>query len=825
MNLHRVLACLCLLLAVASAQETRSTLNGRVYDPQAAAVGGAKLVITHVETNSVTRLTTNETGFYEAPLLMPGKYRVSAEAAGFKTTIRENITLQVGQQLAIDIHLEVGAVAETIQVTAEPPVLDTSSVEAGSLIDNQELMDLPVMGNNPTLLSKLMAGVQSDGVNNYLGLHSISGGSAYNNAAGVGGNEWSIDGVPNNGGGRQAAYLPYSDTISEFRIDTTGFDVSQRTGTGVSISAMTKAGTNSYHGTLTEQHWQQRFNGTPYFTRQLYFRSIAEAEAAGDTARAKQLRSEQRQPSGHSNNWAATVGGPLIIPKIYNGKDKLFVFFSYNGFKDSKTEEANQFNKTVPTMANREGDFSNFLVIDPVKYQLYDPYSVRRDTDRTGGTFYVRDPIPGNIIPKSRILMPKMYKFYSDLYPVPNNDPRDPKQEPTNNYMAYATPYLWEYTAFQNRIDYNPTTRHRFFGRWSWNNFLEDRQDWTYSTIRGMNTGGLQRKNRAATVDWTYTISGTTLLNISGAVNEFTSGNRKPVPMSYKPSDVGLPKYLDDWAGDQHILPRVAISGYTDPGPSGVPSYTRYRTYAGQGNLSHFRGKHSFKMGADLREHFRTGGGGGNTSGYFRFDNRYTRKWSDTALYTPGTIGLSWADFMMGLNYDSQITAGNASYATFSPYYGAFFQDTYRITRKLTLNLGLRLEWEGGPTERYNRMIGWFDKDAKLFITDVAEAAYRDNPTVSRTAARSIQGARRRDLPGRGRRSAQFLAEPVDDHAPVRLRLRPRPAHGDPRRRRRILRYPQRHQRHAQPDRLQPHHLGRHGEQLRLELEVQRPGQ
>jgi hypothetical protein len=153
MALHRALAVLCLLLAVASAQETRSTLNGRVYDPQAAAVGGAKVTITHVDTNSVTRLSTNETGFYEAPLLMPGKYRVSAEAAGFKTVIRENITLQVGQQLAIDIHLEVGAVAETIQVTAEPPVLDTSSVEAGSLIDNQELMDLPVIGNNPMLLS------------------------------------------------------------------------------------------------------------------------------------------------------------------------------------------------------------------------------------------------------------------------------------------------------------------------------------------------------------------------------------------------------------------------------------------------------------------------------------------------------------------------------------------------------------------------------------------------------------------------------------------------------------------------------------------------
>src|SRR5262249_26414812 len=257
------------------------------------------------------------------------------------------------------------AVSETVEVTAAAPILDTSPLEAGALIDNAQLMDMPVLGNNPTLLTKFMPGIQTDGVNNYLGLHSIAGGSAYNNAAGVGGNEWSIDGVPNNGGSRQAAMLPYSDSIVEFRIDTTGFDVSQGRGTGAQVVAMTKPGSNQYHGTVTEQHWQQRYNGTPYFTRQLYLSSIADAEARGDTKLASALRNPERQPSGHSNNWAATLGGPVHIPKIYNGCNKLFFFFNYNGFQDTKTEEANQFNKTVPTMANRQGDFSNFLRIDP----------------------------------------------------------------------------------------------------------------------------------------------------------------------------------------------------------------------------------------------------------------------------------------------------------------------------------------------------------------------------------------------------------------------------------------------------------------------------
>ncbi len=240
---------LFLALTSAFAQETRSTISGRVYDQVAATIGGAKVQVIHIDTNAVVTLTTNATGYYEAPLLIPGNYTITAEAPGFKKEVRQGVTLQVGQQIAIDIKMALGLVTETVQVTAESPVLDTNSVESGSLIDNQSLMDLPVIGNNPTLLAKFAAGMQADGVNNYLGLHSIAGGSAYNNAGGVGGNEWSIDGVPNNGGSRQAAYLPYSDTISEFRIDTSGFDVSQGRGTGTSIIAMTKAGTNQYHGT------------------------------------------------------------------------------------------------------------------------------------------------------------------------------------------------------------------------------------------------------------------------------------------------------------------------------------------------------------------------------------------------------------------------------------------------------------------------------------------------------------------------------------------------------------------------------------------------
>jgi hypothetical protein len=179
-----------LFAGLLTGQETRGTINGHVYDPQSGAIAAAKVVVTNVETGVEMAVVTDASGYYEAPLLIPGAYRVTAEHIGFKRMVRGGIGLQLGQTATVDIKLDVGAVADTITVTAEAAVLDSNPLESGSIISNTEIMELPVLGNNPTLLAKFQAGMQTDGVNNYLGLHSIAGGSAYNTAAGVGGNDW-----------------------------------------------------------------------------------------------------------------------------------------------------------------------------------------------------------------------------------------------------------------------------------------------------------------------------------------------------------------------------------------------------------------------------------------------------------------------------------------------------------------------------------------------------------------------------------------------------------------------------------------------------------
>ena len=736
---ERMKKTICIALLVATwcaclhAQETRSKIYGQVSDPQASSVPGAAVVITNLETNASTSLTTNEVGYYEARFLLPGNYEVAVTAAGFKKLLRRGILLPVSTQMEINLTLELGAVAESINITAEAPILDTSSASSGLVLDNRSIMDLPVLGNNVTLLVKFTPGLQALGSNRYLGLGSNSGGSEYYQAGSVGGNEYSIDGAPNAGAGRWIGYLPYSDAVQETRIETSNFDASIGHTSGVSVSMMTNAGTNSYHGALTEQHWQQRWTGTPFFVKQLYYRRIAEAEAQGNSALARQLRSEPKQPTGRSNSYATSLGGPVRIPKIYDGRNKLFFFFNFNGFKDIKTEDPGRINRTLPTLAERTGDFSQLLGVDAGRYQIYDPLTVRPDPARAG--HFIRDPIPQNILPKARMVNPA-YEAYLKLLPNPNNNPANPKSEPRNNYLAVATPYNWDYSAISNRWDYHHSNANRFFGSWHWSDWLEDRGDWTYETKRGLHSSGQYRANLGATLDWVYTQSASTVINVNASVNQFDYGYLVSVPLSYKPSDVGLPKYLDDKAGDEHILPRMSATGYEAISPAGVQTITHHRMITSKAEVSHVRGAHSLRSGLDVRQHFRTGGGGGNTSGNFAFTNTYTRRNDDS--FTPaGDLGHTWAAFMMGLPSSMSIQQTD-SFAVHNPYYAWFVQDAWRVSPKLSLSIGLRMEYEQGPTERYNRMIGYFDPAPDLPITAAAQAAYARKPVPELAASSFI---------------------------------------------------------------------------------------
>jgi hypothetical protein len=279
-------------LMPAAAQETRSMLFGRVLDPQRSAISGASVAVRNAETGVTLNYRTNDTGYYEANLLMPGQYEVSVEHPGFKKLVRRGITLPVASRIEVNLALELGGVTETVSVTAEAPLLETNAVSSGRVLDNKTVMELPVMGNSAMLLVKLTPGIQTSGVNNYLALHSNVGASDYNVGGNIGGNSWTLDGSPNQGPSRRTAYLPYTDAVAEFKVETSNFDASIGQTSGAAISMISKSGTNDFHGTATWQHWQQRWQGTPFFVKKNYYARIAAAEAAGNTALANDLRNQ-----------------------------------------------------------------------------------------------------------------------------------------------------------------------------------------------------------------------------------------------------------------------------------------------------------------------------------------------------------------------------------------------------------------------------------------------------------------------------------------------------------------------------------------------------
>jgi Carboxypeptidase regulatory-like domain len=720
-----IIAVAMLASMAAFAQETRSTILGTVKDQSGAAVAGATVDVTNAETNTTAKLATNSSGYFEAPYLLPGVYSITVTAQGFKRHVQQRYTLTVNSRQNVDITLEIGAAQESVTVTASAALLETTSGSGTASLEGRQISDLPVMGNSAILLARSVPGIQWTAQPNYLSLHSNVGGSAVSVAGGVGGNEFSLDGVPNMTQGRRAGYLPYTDTIAEFKVETAPFDASKGHTTGATISLSTKSGTNDYHGQLTWQHWQQRYNATQSTTNAGYWSRIKEAEGAGNTTLANQLRSEQRQPSGRSNNWAGSVGGPVRVPWLYNGRDRLFFFFSYNGFKDVKTEEANAVNRTVPADAHRRGDFSDLLKLDPVRYQIYDPRTAHSVTGgvcgSSGGvpnTCVVRDPFPNNQVP---ILNP-MYKFYEALYPHANNVPGVVAADGTNNYLASQTAFNWDYKAYTNRVDFQLSPKQRMFGKWSYSNFgPEDRGDWTYETARGLLSNGLVRKNIGVTFDHVYTFNSTTIFNWSVAWNRFIEGGASnAVQTSFPPSKVGLPSYLDQKAGPYIHLPNVDFDAYSDF-TRGYPGFARFSVGTLRGELSKFIGTHGLRFGVDLRDNWRASNGPGNSSGNFGFGNTYVRQAQNTT--NAFNIGLQWAAFMLGVPTSASISTNDDLYLT-NKFYSGYVQDDWKLSRKLTVNLGLRYEFEAGFHERFNRGLTGFDLEAKLPISDAAQAAY-----------------------------------------------------------------------------------------------------
>jgi hypothetical protein len=718
------LASLLLMFGIGSAmaQETRGNISGTVRDRDGV-IPGATVKITNSGTGVSQNLVTNNSGYFEAPLLIAGSYEVSVEMPSFKAYRQTGIALSVGQAVTLDITLELGQLGERVDVVASAVILDTNAVTSGLTFESRLLSELPTFSSMPMLLIRNVSGVAASAAPQFATQGFVGGPSTQAGPlGGVGGTEYTIDGATNNGNGRNVATSPNSDMLQEMRIETSNFDAAVGHGTGLGISMMTKAGTNRYNGSAAYQFWSSKLNGANYYQQRVLDEN-PDLQKVFD--------------SGKSTNLSFTLGGPLTIPKIVNGQNKLFFFGNYSYVADLIPGNIQGGATTIPASeAHLRGDFSDLLLLpNPQQYRIYDPLTARPDPTRPGRV--IRTPFENNIIPQNRIVNP-MYPLLIQFLPKPNQNPTQPGLAPNNNYLGAAEPDQTHSHLWGGRIDYNVSDKDRIFFRFAGSNFTEEDDDWTYENPQsnGLHATWRLRQSWSYTGNWTRAF-GATVIDTNIASNWFLDSERRLGLKRYKPTDFGFPQYIDDYCSARTggcQMPEVSIAGYQGFGGPNVGVYPEVLNVQGQVNVTHVRGSHTIRAGTDNRNHTRELPNMGDTSPVVSYTNNYTRAADDTVVFPAQNLGLSWAAFMMGIP-NSFTLDNNIAPDLQSPFFSAYGQDTWRVNRNLTVNFGFRWEYENGILESQRRDIVDWDPDAITSITALAENAYAANPNPNRPAS------------------------------------------------------------------------------------------
>ena len=378
-------------IASAFSQETRSTIVGRVTDASGAIVLGAEVRATNTATGVAAVAKTNDSGNFTLPYLLPGPYRLNASLQGFKTFARDGIELRVNETVEVNIPLEIGATSETVEVRGETPLLQTVDASLGQVVDQRRIQELPSFGSSPMTLVQLAPGVinSTDMRLAKAGSFSINKNSQFStDGAGQYNNEFTLDGVSNTqaqGTSGRVGFIPPQTAVGEFKVQTAPYDASVGHTIGSLVNVSTRSGTNALHGEL--YYWARN--------------------SAFDAPNIFQNRAGQKRPVYQDNRWGGWAGGPAI-------RNKTFWFYNY----ETNTFGVPQsFVNTVPTPGMRRGDLSELLALGTT-YQVYDP---RSTTPAANGVFS-RTPIPGNIIPASRLdpVAQNILKFW----PEPNQATR-----------------------------------------------------------------------------------------------------------------------------------------------------------------------------------------------------------------------------------------------------------------------------------------------------------------------------------------------------------------------------------------------------------------
>jgi hypothetical protein len=673
----------------AFAQGERGTLNGTIIDPSSSVVVGATVKALNIATGVETDVTTTEAGVYRIPYLQPGTYKLTVTAPGFKAALRENIILAVAQTLSVDFKLEVGASTEQVTVSAEAPLLETGTAEIGSYVSKKEFDTWPItVGDGRRQIQQFiftsLPGTVGD---TFLG--SINGGQGYSH-------EILIDGIAlgrmDLQGGSNNEFSPSAEAISEFKLQTGMVGAQYGGGQTAVANFATKSGTNGLHGS---GYW---------YAQNEWLRANGWSNNAGAI---------KRQPN-KTNNFGYSVGGPVILPKVYNGKNKTFFFHNLERTR-VRNFTSTSFG-TLPIPAFKQGDFSRLFnpaftnvaqsgttigtdaLGRPVVYgQVYDPSTARQ----VGGT-WVRDPFPGNIIPKNK-WDPVSTKIL-ELAPI--TDPLFDTLVNNIPTLGSSSPTFQE-TMLTLKADHNISTKHRLSSTFN-RNFRSrtNSPGGRWGLPPGTPTGVYQNQDTPGTLvrlayDWTVT---PTILNHAAiGYNRFGNSNVSAFFMQDWPQKIGLQNVPGTHFPTLTFSGRAEQSGTIGAGGrlgSGNSNINYNGSTIGQDDVTIVRGAHNIKLGFEQRRYYYNNKSF-STSGTFAFSP------NTTALpgFTTQT-GNAFASFLLGAASSTSrnvvlVTTGHRWRST-----ATYASDDWKVNRRLTFNFGLRWEIIGALFEVAGRTSG-----------------------------------------------------------------------------------------------------------------------
>ncbi len=661
-------ATLCLAIS-ASAQTTTGTIQGIVRDATTGVVANAKVTIANQRTGVATQLTTNAEGRYVAPLLLPGDYRVAVEAPGFQRSSQSGVKLDVAQVRVVDIELKVGDIATTVEVTDAPPPLATSTSSISTTIENKRILDLPLNGRNPFALAALTPGVIPGGGSTPW----ISGGR---NAT----SEITIDGTSiilpeNNVSINTLAFTPSVDAVEEFSVITNALSAEYgRTGGGV-INVATKSGGNDFHVTAFEFLRNSKLDANGFF------------------------RNRNRTPRAalQRNQFGGTAGGPILVPGLYNGKNRSFFFFDYQG---TRTRNASDFTGTVPLEEWKRGDFSNLRNAAGQLITIYDPLTTAPD----GSGNFIRQAFADNRIPDARI--DPVARNLMRFFPAANANPVSQFTQ-VNNFFVGSKAKSGD-NRYDIRLDHNVSEKWRMFGRYSKSRNYSSPVNFFGNLGTPSGDGPSSTDNYSVSWDNTITLSPTSIVSVRYGFGRFVNV-RFPFSTGFDTTQLGFPSSIRDQAATQNLeFPRFDITGLSSLGQATFTTLDfRPNSHVVHGDFTKVLSGHTIKAGIEYRKLLLNFLQLGNPAGSYSFTQQWTQR---NPVAASGVQGFALASLLIGVPNGGAVSH-DPKPASASSYWGLYIQDDWKLTTNLTINMGLRWDADVPRSERYNRY-SYFDLSA-----------------------------------------------------------------------------------------------------------------